>query len=875
MRMIRNTLIFLFFLMVGLFVYDYLSIRFNSSALKQAEDLQSLQYKDASIKLAYILDSDKWLTYALQAGEDQVRVMSNAVIKKNYQVLDADRFLYSIIYEVIDDAGKVIRSGEFYHRGGQKVYLDEQTQQQYVSTGIYPPDENPLDSRIHLINLRGLKKITQIRFKSGNYQRPVKQIVLRAYQKKNISDRKLDYAWQRMGEARRQQLAKVSVFDADIISQHEQHQLLKNQWAPLGPLGAADDDYKVQKLYVVRDVENDVVINGVAVPSKGLVIYTGRYGVISLPLNKSINTKQHKTRIKLSWVQFDNNARQNSTDKVTIEWWGHPATRYKKWSRLVSDGELNLDLKNLNGGIVQISSVQPVVVRAWLQTAEQAQNVTDESALEITPKSTYLRLYGAHNLPLEYRVNHIEGYKTPYRFDLRAIDGNPRSKITYHLLDKQERVIESGSISLQQELSPYDAVVAEPQRWITDPTHVYFNLARRVSKVSFGAPPGVWISAYSRPKNLVYTQTAPLSSVLDEKKLHSVMPVWFAVRPQKWKLAMRQGQTQLITVQRKPPQVDSQLLSGLYRWDQFYPDANWKGRNLLNPVEHDLPFREESASSYFVKLNSKHANDLEFIAKPGTQTIRPSLIYVQPEKRSMTIKIWLDGKKYFEDQVHAVNGELQLPYLPSGRYQLRIESFLNSEDSLSAVLQKDNTLFYINNTKLLPISEAQKIMLKRLAIEMTEKSMSFTIFKEKPRELLALRIYTRQPMQKKLTINVKINGLSSRKTGPFNDWTLSQRQYELLPLVEENKSQLQPLILKAGHPAAGRVAGERLFFIPLGSDLPAQQNYTIEVSLQQRGEAYMVMTRSIPGLYPGRQLYPDIEVEPIAVQSVEIEQVNE
>jgi len=866
MRLIRNILVLLFFLILGVFIYGYLSIRFNLSTLKQADDLQSLQYKDASIKLAYILGSQKWLTYALQAGEDQVRVMSNAVIKKNYQLADAERFIYSIIYEVLDDEGSVIRTGEFYQRTGQKVYKDALTDQQYVSTAIYPADANTLDSRIHLINLRGLKNYSEIRFKSGNYQQPIKQIVLRGYQKKNISDRKLDYAWQRMGESRRQQLAKVSVYDAEILNQLEQHQLLKNQWAPLGPLGVTDDDYQVQKLYVAREVENDVVINEVAVPSTGLVIYTARYGVISLPQKKINSTKQNKSHLKLSWSQFDRNTKKSKTDKVTIEWWGHPATQYKKWSRLISDSEIDLNLDELQGGLVQISSAQPVVVRAWLKTPQSNKNLNAESALEITPKSTYLRLYGAHSLPLEYSINHIEGFKTPYRFDLRAIDRNPSSEITYNFLDKDERVIKTGRISLQQELSAYDAVVAEPQRWVTDPMHLYFNLPRRVSKVSFDAPPGVWISAYSRPKNLVYTQTDPLPSILDEKDMQRVMPVWFAVRPKKWKQAMSKGQTQLITVQRRPPNIDPQLLAGQYRWDQFYPDTNWKGQNLLTPVNNDLPFRDESASSYFVKLNNGQINNIEFISKPGTQTVRPSLIYVQPEKRLMTIRIWLDGKIFFEDKVYAVNGELQLPYLPSGRYKLRIESLINTTDSRSIVLNKDKTLFYINYTKISPKSKANTIMLKRLAIKMTEKNMSFTIFKEKSLELLALRIYSSQPLHKKILINVEIKGLDSRKIGPFNDWTLSRRQYELKPLEENTKKQFRPLMLNAAYPAAGRVGGERLFFIPLGSDLAVPQNYTVEVSLQHMDDAYMVMTRSIPGLYPDRRLYPDIQVETTEVE---------
>jgi len=811
---------------------------FSSLVVQNDSDLLSQQFKEAKVRIAYILDDQQWLSYALQPGEDRVRVMSNVVLENRYKVADEDRFLYSIDYEVLDDKENVIKSGLFYHRGAQKVYRDEVSAQEYVSTSLYPAEANPADSRIHLINLRGLKAATTVRFRRTAIQFPIKQIVLRAYQKKNISDRKLDYAWQRMGDERREQLAKVSVYDSSIINENEQRQLLKNQWAPLGPLGVEGEDYVIQKLYVVREVENDVIVNMPAVPSTGLVIYPQRYGMLILP--------EETSRLKFSWSMFDNQAVKSATDQVTIEWWGRPATRYKKWTTALSAGEF---LQNMDNGIVRISSQQPIVIRVWRMDNNQLS--------EITPKPAYLRLYSPAGSALVYRVNHIRGYKTPIRFDVRSIDDQPLSPVSYRLLDKHDRLIKSGTLSIKQDYSAYDAVVTEPDRWVTESRSIYFNLPRRVQKVSFSAASGMWISAYTRPKNLPYIQRDPLSAEQRKKSI----PVWFSVRPEKWKEYMSEGRSQLITIQRRPPQIDQQLLAGMYKWEQFYPDMSWKGRSLFTQLEDAQPFREEARSSRFVKLAYEETTELNFMAKAGMQTLRPTLIYTQLKKQPLQIRIWKDGQLYFEKQVFSKNGEIQLPYLSSGLHKLRVAASLTGESEAGEPTINDSTDFYINNINSEKMNDSSVSLLRRLAINIPDNKLSFTVLKEKQNELLALRIYSHHPMRKELELKVKIGGLDKRKTGPFDDWTLIYRNYELgLPQNEVNNiRQMSPIILNTDH----SVDNERLFFIPLGSDMKNNVSYKIDIDLVNGSDAYMVLTRTIPGLYPGRQLYPDIEIESI------------
>lgn len=819
MRLIRNILIALVFFI--LLIWGVLSLLplFSNDEI-EGQGLQSIQFKDAAVKLAYILDRKDWLNYALQPGEDRVRVMSNAIIDKEYALTESERFLYAIDYEVLDGKANVIKAGRFYHRGGQKHYQDQKTGQQYVSTSLYPPVANPLDSRIHIINLRGLENAEKIRLKLAEYQAPVQNVVVRAYQKKQVSEHKLDYAWQRLGDRVRKQLAKVSVYDADVMTEQEKRQLIKNMWAPMGPLGVDGEDYFIQKLYVVREIENDIQLNVPPVPSSGLVIYPDRYGMITLPDNNNNMT--------LNWKLFDNAGVPGSHDSITIEWWGRPATRYKKWQVKLTQNSFR---KIVGTGVLRISTDRPIVVRAWLKDEN-----TDDN--EITPKPAYLRLYSPAESGLEYKVNHIRGFKTPYRFDLRAFGEQQSAEITYQLLSASNRIIKSGSLKLKQQLSPYDAVVADSTRWLTEPQHVYFNLPRAVSRVRFSAVPGVWISAFTRPKNLSHVNIDPMTE--EERKL--AMPAWFAVRPVQWKNYLIKSRSQLITIQRRPPQIDPQMLAGLYQWQQFLPEGEWKGRYILNRMEDQKTLREEALPSRYIKLGAGQGQKVAFVSRSGTSSLRPSLIYSFHDASEKTLSVWLDDQLYYRVNIDDINGELRLPYVNDGQYNIRVESRRLDSGEL---LDGD---FYINYTHSL-----QQLFLKRMAIEIPAGGMQFKVHKKSDNELLAVRIYTSRPVNQKVNVRVKLRGGDDRPIGPMQDWTIARRVYQMAPV--ENATE--PLMLNVEHEAGA----ERIFFIPLGRDLPKNREYAIDLEVTNNIPAYVVLTRTIAGLYPSRQLYPDIELE--------------
>ncbi len=826
MRLIRNIILIVVALVLLASAYSYLSLFIKQNITGSDESsLESSQLKEASVKIAYTLKKDVWLSFPLQANEEKLRILSNAIIENNYEIDDKDRFLYSINYEILDDKNKIIKNGRFYHRASQKKYQDVNTGKSYVSTSIYPATENPLDSRIHILNLRGLENADKIRLKAGEFQYPIKRIIVRSYQKKKITERKLDYAWQRMGDERRQSLAKVSVYNADIINDKEKKQLVSNQWAPMGPLGVDDEDYFVQKIYVVREIENDIQLNVDSVPSNGMVIYPNRYGVITLP--------EANNNIKFTWELFSTQKENSQSGKIKVEWWGHPATQYKNLTVQLIKNEFHQFLQN---GVIRLSADKPIVVRVWKVNL-------DNSATEITPKAAYLRLFSPASPGLVYKINHINGYKSPYRFDVRSFSEQKSYRIEYQLLDKYDRIIKKGYLNPSQELSPYDAVVADTDRWLTEPQRFYFNLPKEVKKIRFNSEAGIWVSAFTRPKNLAHSITDPLNA--DERK--TSIPVWFAVRPHNWKSYLIKGRSQLITIQRHPPKINQQLLAGQYNWQQFLPDHEWKGRYVLNELEGRQVFREEALSSRFHLIDHNIENEIEFVSKYSASSIRPKLIYSRDIDKEDEVSIYLNDKLLYKSLIIGKTGEIQLPYIKPGRYKFRISLAGNADEESSVI---SSYRLFVNYIKA-----ENNLFIKRMAINVADNGLTFNVLKESNEELLALRVYTPTNNNNDFQIDIKINGIDGRPIGPLYDWTVGRRTYKLKDL----KNNKRPIMLNTDKD----IKAERLFFIPIGNDVVKNEYYQVEVKLDSDVNAYVLLTRTLPGMYPNRYLYSDIELEEV------------
>jgi len=800
----------LMFLIVCWWVYQPAQWFMEKSNYQQQKLTQP---KDLKVSLAYELDNNQWISFPINTSTEVLKVISNAVLPIDYKISAEERWVYAMEYELLDDQNQRILAGDIYHKTGQTIFYDETLKQPYVAATFYHAEQNPVDARLHLINFSGFSRPVKLRLRAKYKQAPIENVIVRLYQQEQIAGHKLTYLWQRMGEEKRKKLSRSSVYDQDLLSDIEKDLLMQTQWLPMGPLGVNETDYISKKIYIAREVEEDVVISLPVVPPEGLLVYPDKYGVVKIPVFPG--------RVKLKWqaVQASSNS-----DKISIEWWGHPATRYKQWHPDLATGEIILPLES---GVIQLSATTPVVFRIWMKAKDKP--------VEITPVTRYLRVYQPTQAPVVYNINHNTKHNTTFKIDLRRYlpegeggdVGGGEDDPEYRLFNKQGQVIQSGFLKTNDQASPYSTVISDQYQSVSKPASYYFNLTTEITRIELYAKSATWVSAYTRPSRFPLTVNYPYKQENATQQTH-LLPAWYFVRPNRWKNYVAEGRSVLLSVQSSPPDIDPMLMAGQFRWDQFLPQGNWRGRELLSFYDDGLPGREQSMGSRYVELPLNAQTRVRLQGYSGEAFVLPQLMYLQKNTTELNIKLWLNDQLFYEDMVYAKDGEISLPPVAPGEYRIKLET------SRPARILLDH------------VAEQNKGYIKRMAIQLTQKQMEFNYLKEYEDELIAVRVYAYQQKNLPQKIKLEIVDIEKRGAGPFSSWTIANREYNLEPgdgpdakLLQTRQSDLAP---------------SRLFFVPLGGDLPKGKQYRIKIKLETGPVGYLILTRSLPGKFDSREI---------------------
>ncbi len=777
----------------------------NSDATKQSSFIEN-----SRVNLTYQLESENWLTFNLMGFDKEIKVVSNAELPLGVSMTTEDRWLYSIEYQVLDDDNRLLFEGQISQKTGQKIFIDELTQIQYVSSSYYPATLNPLDSRLYMINLRGFNNPTKLRLRMQSLQSPLVGVIARVYHRVPVATSKLDYQWQRMGIEKKNNLAKASVYQSQLqlLREEEKKLLMNNLWTPMGPLGINDRDYKTKKLYVKREVEQDSIINLKAVDPSGLMVYPDKFGVVKIPVFSG--------KVKLTWQSIEP---ASDNDTVNIEWWGHPSTRHKQW-QIKTQSEVFTE--QLDSGVLQLSATSTTVFKIWIEGVNQD---TSDELVEITPDTANLRLYQIDQSPIIYRVNHINEQSTPLRIQLRSFVDEGINEASYAFYNKDNQLISKGLLNATAEKSNYDTVRAEPTRAIGDPLNYYFNLAANIDRLELTASKNVWGAVYTRPLNLPLLVSYPFKQE-NATESHKTVPAWYFLRPENWKSYVAAGRSLLLALQPRPPEIDEMLMAGQYRWEQFLASGNWRGRELLTRQYDDSGSSDLSATSQYLQIQPDKIIELEFIGQSNQSTISPNLLYLQQQESELKITLWLDNKIYFKQTVFAKSGELDLPTLAPGRYKIKLEMSKTAE-------------LFIDH-----IANSGDSFVKRLAINLDKKPLIFSYTKEYDEELLAIRVYTTKSQDLSQNIRLQLSPVSERKMGPLQSWSIVDREYQL------DASDGLPAKLLGG--VERELAAPRILFVALGEDLSNGKTYQIKLNLNSGPEGYVILSRTLPGIFDRR-----------------------
>ncbi len=193
--------------------------------------------------LVYRLDPDRATTVRFSQPVRLVRIVTHPVIAPG-AVTPGRGWKYSVIAELLGLDGAVVARHEVWSRS---VFLDAagkpigpfrfyRGSRQVVTLG----DE---------LRIAAPVPVAQMRLFKGRADPGVLAIDARAYERRPILESRLDATFVRFNPQEQADLARGNAFPVALLTPEEKHNLVRNQWRPLGPLGIEGRDYQSLVLY--------------------------------------------------------------------------------------------------------------------------------------------------------------------------------------------------------------------------------------------------------------------------------------------------------------------------------------------------------------------------------------------------------------------------------------------------------------------------------------------------------------------------------------------------------------------------------------------------------------------------------------------------
>jgi hypothetical protein len=746
---------------------------------------------------AYALDETRWTRFALVTREPYLRIISNGELPLAVAEAEGDdgEWHYSIAYRLLAGDGTGLGEGVFHHRTKMGWLIDPGSGARFASASHLPPDLQPADGRVTVLNLTDRETPDFVELRVGGASAPLRRVVARVYQQQRFDDREVERAWQRLTWDRRDQYAMASVYPAELLSERERRHLLGRRWVRLAPTGLLGEDYRAERLYVLEGHEGQPLEDPV-VPA-GLPFGPGLRAVIPVPPGGG------RLHLVLAPLREDP-ARAHRVGM--LRWYGRPATRLRRWT-LGMGGMPSVWEERLEEGLIELEMPEEGAVRAWL--------LEDGARREVTPEPTYLRVFEVPDgEPLVFPVAHSGAEPTPLRLDLRGLSPAPET-VRYTLRDAQGRVSAEGVLGLDGRPSAYDALVGDPELRLSEPARFYFNLPPGVAGLGLQGA-GVLAAAFTR----LARQTAQQEIPAPPEGTGSV-PVWFPIRPRGQEDLQRKGRAPLLNVQRRPPELDRDILLGRYRWERFLPEGPWLGNYLLVPFDPQAPERTESLDARFTPVDGERL--LHFPDPFGSGQVRATLLYQREVEGPLEVRVSLDGRLHHRARVRSPSGEIELPPFDSGEHRVQVDGAAR---------------FLLNRA-------SGGGWLKQLATRIGPEGLGFRYVKASAAaELLSLRFFADPGQEGPQALRVSLEGVPRRGPGPYRDWTVLERRFLVWPGDGQAVASVRT--------GAASAKEGRLLFLPMGEDLPGGA-YRLRVWLEGGLGGHLILSRTTPGLHHRRE----------------------
>jgi len=809
------------FLIVSIILF-ILTLFFSETVSLDKIDAKKAVFLDKSaVSIVYELDENAWITFST-ADSRLIKIVSNAVIESTLPFLDVVN--YALEYQVLDSSKKVLARKIYNLRNGISAFIKKVDNQDFVYTNAYFLEKGliPTDSNVFVLNMDEFKNPKTIQLRLVSKDKIIKNVAIRCYVTRKVSDYKLHYIWNRMNDYAKQMLAAGNVYPAEFLTEEEKQNSLIHSWVPIGPEGIVGSDYRRKSLYVLE--QNDGMPYGVLLPPAGVLVDENHEGIIpisepggeiELEITAVEGTLKKDSLIEYNW--FGRGIDERQSGLIT-----HQNTMVQKFTHF------------FKSGLLKITAKEKIAVRAY--------QIEKQKKTEITPEPIYLQTFMAkQNMPVEFAVAHKETESTPFRIDLRCLFSEPKDIdkndyiASFELLDNKNVVVSKGDISNIFLWLKYDRLTGLNEKYkVSDPVSQYFYLPPEVVKIRILTKKNpVLVAGYNRPNKMIRKIRVPEDSfVFDIAK--EMQARWFYLKPINYANLFKESSVKILILQHRPSIDNPDVLQGRYLWEEYHPEGAWLGRILYRPFDGPVPFRQFTLPSYFQQVRMGVSLELHFKTMMGMDMANPTLAWQSEEDSPMNIRIYLNQKQYYETAVIGKRGEIALPPIAEGNYTFKIEASRPAK-------------FFVNYL------EIEKEGYTRMLVNKLEKEGLTFVYERttiEP-ETLILKYFSPDRTRMRSQISATLEPPKPKGMGPWSEWSFLEYIFD----IRSDNSEKLPVFGTDSE----QVDFGQLLFIPLGSDMPVGR-YTLHFKLNEGAVGYLSLTKITPGFVEQRKFIQEMRV---------------
>lgn len=771
----------------------------------QALSLQSLIEKARSSSV-YDLSTDDWVQFPLSTFTLKAKVITHADLPANTPWNGDKKWEYKIQVQILNMAGAILESRDLEYESEFYLYRSQ-------NLGVFSPafyleqDAQATQPLSTVLNWEDRGKAALIRVRLLSKDKDIKAVFCRVYEPANITFNLRSF-WEYLSPDDQERLAGGNLFDLLHLIPQEKKNLVHHLWKSIGPQGIPNETFRERTLYEVEP-EGEPIIKPVS--PAGTYVDANHY--IAIPV------LENEMQLHFQLLPFEPTSKKSPF-----------ALDFQLYSRKLTDPQKSHFLTNKNGkfthsfekGLLFVSTQKPAILRVFKDHRE-----------EIIFKPASVKGYILEKgKSLEYEIVHDDRRPTPFRLDIRKLLSKPQDdikikSISYDLLDEHGKVIKSGSYTPTIIPSFYDRLVDDPTMILSDPDKIYFVFSDSVKKVRFSSESSFLATAYNRPPDLARTYYIPDDYYTYESPDESLRRSWFYLQPLNADLLDQKGNNVLVSVQPKPVEIDKVMLSGIYEWEELFPEGPWTSLYAFIPKDEHAPQPSQAQQVTYSPLLHAGEESIGFKGLAGVKVVRPKLAYFKPNEGPEPLALQVDGKEFLSENILGTQGEIELPPLSIGKHALNIDSPSNVKLFISHAVEKSE--FYLKR---------QLISLKKGKTEFTYEK------KDKDAVILTLYVFGNPQQQSKITFNIQ--GPASAENILFPNYSIRKKIYNVQFLGN-------PIFFLS--PQKEKYLSSEPIFIKLGEDMSPG---TYSITLESSEPLYALLSQLTPGFHNKRSVSMEI-----------------